>query len=244
MPVALRFDLIKEIVQHGAAAGLNGTADPSTNPILRSAGVAMIAAYIEQMSLIDLVRNPEPIFGSQGGMWIGYSISERGLELSRSEQGLSLAVAALTGGAQNEVSLSVKELRDECERSPINSNYKEDFLRTLEEIAICFDTECYIAVIGLSGKILEVCLKEILIRHKIEFDPNLMIGRLIGTVRDRVPREYVHPALSQLADIINKSRTTAVHAQERVPIPSRDQAVMVIFAMRDVVKRNLTRVNP
>ena len=57
---------------------------------------------------------------------------------------------------------------------------------------------------------------------------------------ERVPNEYLDPTLTNIANIINESRITAVHAKERIPIPSRDQAVMVIFATRDVVRRNLS----
>lgn len=244
MSIKLKFDLVKEIVQHGAKAGPQGITDPSASPLLRKAGVAMVTTYVEQLALLDLVRNPRPIFGSDGGMWIGYSLSEEGIALSRSEQRLRLAVADLTGDPRSEVSRSVEELREECKLAQINPNYREEFLHTLEEIAICFDNECYIAAIGLCGKILEVCLKEILIRHGVGFEPNVMVGMLIRSIKERASSEYIDPALTSIADIVNQSRITAVHAKERIPIPSRDQAVMVIFATRDVVRRNLSHMPP
>jgi len=236
----LDLNLIKEIVAHGARS--DGTADPSTNPILATAGVGMITTYIEQLSLVDIVRDPTPMFGKEGGMWIGYSLTDRGRALADSEQELRRAVADLTGDARTEVSEAVRELLEECKRGEINENYKEEFLRTLEEIGICFDEGCYIAAIGLCGKILEVCLKDILTRHNIDHEPRMMIGQLLRTVKENVKTEYLDPALASLADIINRSRTTAVHANERIPIPSRDQAVMVIFATRDVVRRNLSHL--
>lgn len=62
--------------------------------------------------------------------------------------------------------------------------------------------------------------------------------------RDRVAEcvedAVMDPTLMNVVQIINSSRITAVHAQERVPVPSRDQAIMVIFATRDVVRRNLS----
>ena len=240
MPAKLDFALIKEIVEHGAAAGLEQIADPSTNPKLASAGVAMVTTYIEQLSLLNIIRNPYPIFGAGGGMWIGYSLTEKGVALSKSEQELRVAVADLTGDAKSEVSQSVIELCAECKQASINENYRQDFLRTLEEIAVCFDTGCYIAAIALCGKILEVCLKEILIRHEINFDPKLMIGMLINTINREVPTEYIDPTLPHIAAVINQSRITAIHAKEKIPIPSRDQAIMVIFATRDVVRRNVS----
>jgi hypothetical protein len=240
MPVALRFELIREIVAHGAKAELADSVDPSTSDILLQAGTAMVTTYLEQLSLLEIICDPHPCFGAKGGMWIAYRLTEKGLKLSRSEDDLRMAVADLTGDARSEVSQSVRSLLDECGTKNLNENYKNEFLRTIEEIAICFDDECYIAAIGLCGKILEVVLKEILLRHNVGFEPKMMIGSLIKLIREKVPNEYLDPSIGNVTKIINTSRITAVHAKERIPIPSRDQAIMVIFAMRDVVRRNLS----
>jgi hypothetical protein len=240
MPVALQFDLIKAIVEHGARYKFDQTADPSTSLLLRNAGVALVTTYVEQLSLLGIVRDPSPLFGAEGGMWIGYRLSDRGRELAASESDLRYAVGELTGGPRTEVSEAVAFLQQECNQAHINDVYRDDFLKTLDEIRICFDEGCFIAAIGLCGKILEVCLKEILLRHNIQPDPNAMVGTLIRSIRERVPGEYMDPTLMNVVNIINASRITAVHAKERIPVPSRDQAIMVIFATRDVVRRNLS----
>jgi hypothetical protein len=240
MPVALQFDLIKTIVEHGARSTPGKTVDPSTSPTLRNAGVALVTTYIEQLSLLEIVRDPSPLFGNEGGMWIGYSLTDRGRTLATSEPDLRRAVGALIGGPKTEVSEAVASLQQECNAAEINEIYREDFLKTLDEIRICFDDGCFIAAIGLCGKILEVCMKEILLRHNVQCDPNAMVGTLIRTIRERVPQEYMDPTLMNVVNIINTSRITAVHAREKIPVPSRDQAIMVIFATRDVVRRNLT----
>ena len=92
------------------------------------------------------------------------------------------------------------------------------------------------------GRILEVCMKEAFLRHNVQYDPYAMVGTLIKTVRDRVPDEYMDPTIMNVVNIINTSRITAVHAKERIPVPSRDQAIMVIFATRDVVRRNISHL--
>ena len=240
MPIALQLDLIKAIVEHGAHFDLSETVDPSTNPALRNAGVALVTTYIEQLSLLDIIRDPSPIFGTEGDMWIGYRLSDRGRTLAASEAELRRAVSELTGGPKTEVSEAVASLQKECNAAEINEVYRENFLKTLDEIRICFDEGCFIAAIGLCGKILEVCLKEILLRHNVQCDPNAMVGTLIRSIRERVPGEYIDPTLMNVVNIINASRITAVHAKERIPVPSRDQAIMVIFATRDVVRRNLS----
>jgi hypothetical protein len=202
--------------------------------------VALVTTYIEQLSLLEIVRDPTPLFGAEGGMWIGYRLSDRGRELALSDTDLRRAVADLIGGPRTEVSEAVALLQKECRDAEVNEVYREDFLKTLDEIRICFDDGCFIAAIGLCGKILEVCLKEVLLRHKLQFDPNAMVGTLIKSIRERASGEYLDPTLMNVANIINTSRITAVHAKERIPIPSRDQAIMVIFATRDVVRRNLS----
>lgn len=236
----LRFDLIQAILEHGARFDPGNTVDPSTSPVLRDAGVAQVTAYIERLALIALVGEAAPMFGSMGGMWIGYQLTERGRELSTSEEALKQAVAELIGGSKTEVSDAIASLHAECVQAEINSVYRDDFLETLKEIGICFDDKCYMATIGLCGKALEVCLKEVLMRHHVQFDANAMIGGLIRSIKEHVPGEYLDPALGHVANIINTSRITAVHSHESIPIPSRDQAVMVIFATRDVVRRNLS----
>jgi len=237
---ALQFELIQSIVSHGLTFENDETVDPSTSPSLREAGVALVTTYIEQLSMLGLVLEPVPLFGAEGGMWIGYRLSDQCRDLATSENDLRRAVAELTGGPRTEVSEAVADLQRECDKAELNENYREDFLKTLDEIRICFDQGCFIAAIGLCGKILEVCLKEVLLRHDINCDPNAMLGTLIKSIRERVPSEYLDPTLLNLVNIINTSRITAVHAKERIPIPSRDQAIMVIFATRDVVRRNLS----
>jgi len=240
MAIPLKFELIKSIVDAGAACPAGHAVDPSLNPDLRDAGVALVTTYVEQLALLGIVGDPKPLFGKNGGMWIGYSLTERGRELAPSEVQLRRAVAEITGGPRTEVSESVAMLLEECRHAQINEIYRDDFLRSLEEIGICFDQGCFIATIGLCGKILEVCLKELLLRNDIRVDPNFMVGKLIKTIRERVVDEYLDPALLHVVNIINMSRITAVHANERIPVPSRDQAIMVIFATRDVVRRNLS----
>jgi hypothetical protein len=237
---ALELRLIKAIVEHGARLDPSKTVDPSTSDELRNAGVALVTTYIEQLSLVGIVRDPSPLFGARGGMWIGYRLSDRGRELAASEPELRRAVAELTGGPKTEVSEAVAQLQEECCKAPINEVYRDDFLKTIDEIRICFDDGCFIAAIGLCGKILEVCLKEILIRNNVQYDPNAMVGTLIRSIRERAPGEYIDPTLTNIVNVINTSRITAVHAKERIPIPPRDQAIMVIFATRDVVRRNLS----
>lgn len=238
----LQFNLISEIIHHGTSYNQSETVDPSANKILVEEGVGKVTSYLEQLASINLIKDPVPIFGANGGMWIGYKLTPQARSLASNPDELRRAVAELTGGARSEVSESVNSLLDLCRNAPINENYKVDFIKTLEEIAICFDHECFIATNSLCGKILEICLKEILSINHVEFDGNFTIGLLLKRIREFVPKEYIDPSLNNISNIINVNRITAIHAHERIPIPSRDQAIMVIFAMNDVVRRHLARI--
>src|SRR5204863_6220285 len=128
--------------------------------------------------------------------------TDHGRQLAASDAHLQRAVAELTGGPKTEVSGAVASLQQECREAPLNEMYRDDFLKSLDEIRICFDEGCFIAAIGLCGKILEVCLKEVLLRHSVQCDPNAMVGTLIKSIRERVPNEYLDPTLMNVVNII------------------------------------------
>lgn len=238
----LNQDIIREIIRLGAENS-STIIDPSKSDLLKNAGVAPVTAYIEKLSLLELVKDAQPIFGKNGGMWIGYTLSEKGFKCGADKEYFEEVLSTLEENPINEVSQSVIDLVEICKKSAINPNYKDDFIKTLQEVSICFQHECFIATIALCGKLLEVCLKEILFRNDINSDNVFMLGNLIKKVKSDVPNEYLDPSLENLAGIISKSRNTAIHFGERVPIPSRDQAVMVIFATRDVMTRNISHYN-
>lgn len=232
-------ELLKELLVHGNST--SGTVDPGNSPILSKAGVGLVTNYIEKLALLELVDNPTPMFGKDGKMWIGYSLTEKGKGLIGNDNAMNLALADLIGGPKNEISQAIYSLMEECRTANIRDIYREDFLKTLEEIAICFDHQCYIATLSLSGKILEICLKEILEKLDIAIEQNSGIGSLLKKIRERDlnNKYYLDPGLQNIGNIINTSRNTAIHSNQLIPIPSRDQVIMVLFALRDVVRRFL-----
>jgi hypothetical protein len=235
-------EIFKSIIQHGRTAYPN-IADPSLNERLKNSGVAPVTAHIEKLSLMGLIGDVRPILGMGGGMWIGYILTERGKTCADNEEEFHVEVQKLQEKPSNEVSNSVRDLVRTCRESDLDQNYKEDFIKTLDEIAICFENECYIATITLCGKILEICLFEMLKRNGVDIQRGMMIGKMLRLVRKEVQNEYLDPSLESISRIISKSRNFAVHYNERIPVPSRDQAIMVIFAMRDVVSRNISKQN-
>jgi hypothetical protein len=97
MPVALQFDLIRALVEHGIRSSPGDTVDPSMSFALRDAGVALVTTYIEQLSLVGLVCDPVPMFGSEGGMWIGYRLTDRGRALAATEVDREKQLPSLPG---------------------------------------------------------------------------------------------------------------------------------------------------
>jgi len=235
-------EIFKEILLFGKSKYPNPV-DPSKNEILFNAGTPLVTTHLEELSKFGFIKNVFPIFGNNGGMWLSYSLSEEGYKVANDINTLKEYLKHLYPKPTNEVSDAIRNLIKIAEETNINENYKDDFLKTLDEIAKCFDNECYIATISLCGKILETTIHEIFKRNNIEtrereFLSN-MIERLMNN-RENVD-DYIDPSLPQIAKIISYSRNGAIHHNERVPIPSRDQAIMVIFALRDIVNRNLSK---
>ncbi len=133
----------------------------------------------------------------------------------------------------------VSDLARLARQHPVCGDYADDFVRTLEEIGRAYVAECYIAVISLCGKILEVCLKEMLRKHNVPYEEQWMIGKLLSVATEFVPSYYADPALKNVCNIVNNARIPAVHAKIKVPVPSQNQADMVIHAMADVARRLL-----
>jgi hypothetical protein len=236
--MSLNLEIIEEIVRLGAE-NQHIVTDPSKSCLLSEAGVAVVTAHIERLSLVGLVKDAVPIFGKDGRMWIGYAISEKGILCSKDFNLLEITISDLVEKPIDEVSKSVFNLIESCKLKTINLDYKETFIKTLEEIAICFQNDCYIATITLSGKILEICIIDLLKSHDIEVGHNQTLGSLLKKANEKIPVKYLDPTLGSIANIISKSRNTAVHYNESIPIPSRDQSIMVIYATRDVVNRYL-----
>ena len=90
---------------------------------------------------------------------------------------------------------------------------------------------------ALSGKLLEICQKQLMIDNKIQFNVRLMIGELLKKLKELGCAKYLDQTLPEIAVIINKSRIPAVHTMERIPVPSKNQAIMVIHAVVDTLNR-------
>lgn len=208
---------------------------------VKALGNAAIANSLEFLGKHGIVADVQPTF-SHRGLGFAYSISQQLVEELRNDELISRRIETLFEAPASETSSTISELLKKCEQTNLNAVYRDDLLASLKELRLCFAYECYIACLALSGKILEICLKQLLLDYNMQFDNGWMIGKLLQKLRESQCEKYLDQSLPEIANIINKSRIPAVHAKERIPVPSREQAVMVIHAVADTVNRIL--INP
>jgi len=227
------------LVREGIAtqrAGAEEYTEANSNPSLKDLGNATIANCLEMLGGHGIVADVQPTI-SKHGMGFVYRIHPKLIDELSSDEQIARLVNGLFEGPTSETASTLTALLEKCELVTINHIYRDDLLASIKELRICFGQECYIACLALAGKVLEICLKQVLIDNKIEFDDKWMIGRLIGRLRESNVERYLDQSLPDIANIINKSRIPAVHAKEKIPVPSRDQAAMVIHAVVDTVNR-------
>jgi hypothetical protein len=229
----MNLEIAQEIINHGNAD--QSMTDPSLSQLLKTNGVPKVTSLIEQLSIFDLISDAQPGKGTDGKAWIFYSLTDLAMECKGNADKLRAILIKASEPPLNDVAQAIKDLADLCDGSDINPNFKADYVRTLEEIAICFNHDCYIATISLCGKILEISLTDILQRNAIDTTNIRMIGQLVRATTEKLQLPYMDHTFRDIAGIISKSRNAAVHFNDNNSLPSRDQAVMVIYATRHFV---------
>ena len=166
--------------------------------------------------------------------------------LTNLQDALELSLTGLVSAQEppSDSSAALQRVRDRvAEALPEDRVYREDFIASLVEMRFCMDHGCFIAVLGLAGKCLEIAIKHRLSEAGVEFEDDWMLGKLLSKLKES-QAHYVDPALTNIANIINQSRIPAVHAKRTVPIPSREQAAMVVHAVVDFLNRTLVSSVP
>lgn len=204
---------------------------------IKDAGNASIANSLEFLGKHKIVIDVQPTFGSSGIGFI-YRINQKLVDELKDDESIAKAIYNLFE-PQDETSNTIAELIDKCLNKNINNIYKDDFITSLNELKICFNNKCFIACLSLSGKILEICLKQLLIDNNIQFEDRFMIGQLLNKIKESKIEKYLDQSLLEVAAIVNKSRIPAVHAKEKIPVPSREQAAMVINGVVDTINRTI-----
>jgi hypothetical protein len=232
-------ELAAFLINHAAARQRikrDDYAEVNEVPALREAGNARIANMLELLGKHQIVADVLPIF-SEHGLGFSYRIESALVDELVNRDLIEQLVSEILEGAPSETADTLAQLLRECERTNVNAVYRDDLLASIRELRLCFAQECYIACLALSGKLLEICLKQVLIDNEIDFDDKCMIGQLIAAFQRAHLEKYLDQSLPDIAKIINRSRIPAVHAVEHIPVPSKDQAIMVIHAVVDTVNR-------
>jgi hypothetical protein len=99
---------------------------------------------------------------------------------------------------------------------------------------------------GLSRKVLEICLKQKLENMGVDYDEKLGVDALFNSAKrhSKAKGEYLDLALKNVVALINTSCCAVIHANEIVPVPSADQAMMVICGMKDMLRRTFPTGGP
>lgn len=234
-------ELAVRLVRHGIATQRRRPttqAEANQDAEVRASGNAAIANALEFLGKHSVVADVQPTFGSAG---IGFActIAPQLLRDLVTDEAVESYVDALFTGPTTETTKTVRELLVACEQRTLNATYRDDLLASLRELEVCFRDDCFIASLALSGKLLEICLKQVMLDHDIPFDDTWMIGTLLKKLREAASEKYIDQSLGDIANIINKSRIPAVHSKEKIPVPSREQAIMVIHAVADTINRTI-----
>jgi hypothetical protein len=228
------------LVRHGIATQQRTPNRPAeaNHDTIRAAGNAAIADALEFLGKHAVVADVQPTIGS-AGISFAYTITPQLVHDLTKDDAIESYVDALFAGPKTETSETIQELLRGCERSSVNPIYRDDLLASLRKLDICFRDECFIACLALSGKILEMCLKQLMLDRNISFEDNWMISALLKKIREAASERYLDQSLGQIANIINESRIPAVNSKEKIPVPSREQTIMVIHAVADTLSRTI-----
>ncbi|WP_200246728.1 hypothetical protein [Lamprobacter modestohalophilus] len=130
---------------------------------------------------------------------------------------------------------SLQETSNKIETHLSNTIHYPDLRNDLAELNSCLNIKAYRATLAIAGRILELCLKMQLVIIGREVEKDWMVGKLLREIEDS--DTYFDPAIKNMWNIINQQRIIGVHAKEQAPIPSKNQAYMVSFAVLDVLDR-------
>jgi hypothetical protein len=140
------------------------------------------------------------------------------------------------GGTLEAVIISVMDwLVEQGPKLERNFSNHTDIVHDLQEMIDAANIGAFRASLAMAGRVLEQLLNHMMAIHELPLRDGMGVGKKIKSLREG--GVYLDAGLSNVHNLINVQRIIGVHANEKVPIPSEDQAVMVIFAVKDSVNR-------
>lgn len=137
--------------------------------------------------------------------------------------------------SKNNIYLDLKNLVCHAETSGIR--FGDDIKHDLSELQLCLSIGAYRSALAIGGRLLEISLKLYCLENQIDFSDSWMVGQLIDKITQS--GQYLDASLKSVWQIINQQRIVGVHVKAKAPIPSKEQAFMVSFAVIDTLKRVL-----
>jgi len=137
--------------------------------------------------------------------------------------------------SKKNIYLDLKNIAHHAETTGIQ--FGEDIKHDLSELQLCLGVGAYRSALVIGGRLLEISLKLFCLDNQIEFSDNWMVGQLIDKITQS--GQYLDTSLKSVWQIINQQRIVGVHAKSKSPIPSKEQAFMVSFAVIDTLKKVL-----
>ncbi|NJL38427.1 MAG: hypothetical protein HC899_18065 [Leptolyngbyaceae cyanobacterium SM1_4_3] len=137
--------------------------------------------------------------------------------------------------SKKDIYLDLKNIARQAESSGIQ--FGEDIKHDLSELQLCLGVGAYRSALAIGGRLLEISLKLFCLDNQIDFSDNWMVGQLIDKITQS--GQYLDASLKSVWQIINQQRIVGVHAKSKAPIPSKEQAFMVSFAVIDTLKKVL-----
>ncbi|NCD34467.1 MAG: hypothetical protein EOL87_13770 [Spartobacteria bacterium] len=134
------------------------------------------------------------------------------------------------------------ELNELVKASGIDQEYKADFLSGIRECHVCFANECWIALICLCGRMLELALRIRVMNAGLwdkQYDEYPISGLLKVLSDKKSDADYLPPDLKNIANVIKEYRNSYAHKKGEKPIPSESQAKTVFYAVKNMMERTL-----
>ncbi len=141
--------------------------------------------------------------------------------------------------AKKEIYLNLDSIATQVDDSQLP--FGDDIKYDLYELQQCLGIGAYRAALAISGRLLELCLKLYCVQKSIDYSEKWMVGQLINQISKS--GNYLDSSLKSVWQVINQQRIIGVHVKEHAPIPSKEQAFMVSFAVIDTLKRLLENSN-
>jgi hypothetical protein len=212
-------------VRHRPASGWIARPARPVNEMLWTVVTALVGAHLVEASVV--ARDP---FSSE---FTNLRLRANPVVLKLNDVlGISLSEVMKASEHRHEIERVLQLIEATHARVPQSLAYRKDLESSLIELRGCLKEQCYGAMIGLCGRILETVLQHHLIAKEPEGASDIA-SLPLGPLLERSKGALGQEGLGNIANIIKDCRNTAVHASRpgSRTTPTRATALTVLHAM-------------